>query len=64
MSKNKSFLDILNEGRIKIATYPKRVIAYSENHSVSVKLEGMTVSDALDKAVRLCLEEIEAEVMR
>ena len=52
-----NWLDILNEGEIKIATYPKRVIAYSGNHSVSIKVgDTQSIVDAIDLAVTECYE--------
>lgn len=52
-----NWLDILNEGEIKVASYPKRVIAYSGNHSVSVKVDdSKTIVDAMDLAVTECYE--------
>ncbi len=52
-----TWLDILNEGEIKIATYPKRVIAYSGNHSVSIKVDdSKSIVDAIDLAVTECYE--------
>lgn len=52
-----NWLDILNKGEIKVASYPKRVIAYSGNHSVSVKVDdSKTIVDAMDLAVTECYE--------